>query len=292
MRQVYKNNLMQKSIRKPDVCVISDVHLATMASKAKLLLSYLKSIQPRMLVLNGDIIDSWRFSRNYFPKPHLKVIRRLVKMIENGVQVIYVTGNHDDVLRKFNHIRLGSFSIVNQLEINTGNQKVWIFHGDVFDHIIHHFTWLARFGAAAYAWLTGVNSALNMVLKLFGGKEMILYKSMKERILKEKKVLSNFERAVANAAVAKKTDLVICGHTHLPADKTITTEKGTVRYLNCGDWIENLSMVECNEGRWELKYFRWDPEEEESDHPDELDIPDKDQLYRSILAELNVILPA
>ncbi|MEL7588986.1 MAG: UDP-2,3-diacylglucosamine diphosphatase [Prolixibacteraceae bacterium] len=280
---------MQKAIRKPDISVISDVHLATMASKAKFLLSYLKSIHPGTLVLNGDIIDSWRFNRNYFPKPHLKVIRRLVKMIENGVQVVYITGNHDDVFRKFNNIRLGNFSIVNQLEITTGDRKVWIFHGDVFDHIIHHFTWLARFGAAAYAWLTGLNRMLNAVLKLFGGKEMILYKSMKERILKEKKVLTNFELAVANAAVNKKADLVICGHTHIPTDKTIATEKGTVRYLNCGDWIENFSMVECTDGKWELKYFNGDLDEEE---PDDLDIPDKEQLYRSILTELNVILPA
>lgn len=283
---------MQETIRKPDISVISDVHLATMASKAKLLLRYLKSIQPKMLVLNGDIIDSWRFSRNYFPKSHLKVIRRLVKMIENGVQVVYITGNHDDVFRKFNNIRLGNFSIVNQLELTTGDQKVWIFHGDVFDHIIHHFTWLARFGAAAYAWLTGLNKLLNLILKIFGGQEMILYKSMKERIMKEKKVLTNFELTVANAAINKKADLVICGHTHIPTEKIITTEKGTVRYLNCGDWIENFSMAECTGGNWELHYFTGDQDEETDQPDDELYIPDKNQLYRSILAEMNVIVPA
>ncbi len=283
---------MQEFIRKPDISVISDVHLATMASKAKLLLRYLKSIQPKMLVLNGDIIDSWRFSRNYFPKSHLKVIRRLVKMIETGVQVVYITGNHDDVFRKFNNIRLGNFSMVNQLELTVGGQNVWIFHGDVFDHIIHHFTWLARFGAAAYAWLTGLNRVLNFILKIFGGREMILYKSMKERISKEKKVLTNFERAVANAAVNKKADMVICGHTHIPTDKIIITEKGAVRYLNCGDWLENFSMAECTDGKWELCYFSCDQEDENDQPDDELYIPDKEQLYRSILAEMNVIVPA
>ena len=97
---------MQEAIRKLDVSVILDVHLATLASKAKPLLQYLKSIQPQILVLNGDIIDSWRFSRNYFPKAHLKVIRQLVKMIEKGVRIVYITGNHDDVFRKFNNTRL------------------------------------------------------------------------------------------------------------------------------------------------------------------------------------------
>jgi UDP-2,3-diacylglucosamine pyrophosphatase LpxH len=280
---------MNDDIRKLDIAVISDVHLATLASKAKSLLKYLKSIQPKMLVLNGDIIDSWRFSRNYFPKSHLKVIRQIVKMIEKGVQVVYITGNHDDVFRKFNNTRLGNFSIVNQLELNIGDQKVWIFHGDVFDRIIHHSPWLAKFGAAAYGYLTAFNRMLNATLRLFGGKEMILYKSMKYRISKEKKILTNFEQAIANAAFSKNVDLVICGHTHIPADKTTSTDSGTIRYINCGDWVENYTSAECLDGKWKLNYFIPDSEEEEPELPeDELFIPDKKQVYQSILAEMRV----
>ena len=280
---------MQEAIRKLDISVISDVHLATMASKAKYLLKYLKSIQPKILVLNGDIIDSWRFRRNYFPKAHLKVIRQLVKMIEKGVRVVYITGNHDDVFRKFNNTQLGNFSIVNQFELTVGDQKTWIFHGDVFDHIIHHSPWLAKFGAAAYGLLSGFNKFLNAILRIFGGKDMILYKSMKDRISKEKKVLSNFELAIANAALSKEIDLVICGHTHIPVDKTITTEKETVRYINCGDWVENFSAAECTDGNWNLNFFNSDQDDEEPELPgDELYIPDKNQMYRSILEELKI----
>ena len=279
---------MQETIRKIDISVISDVHLATMASKAKHLLNYLKSVQPKILVLNGDIIDSWRFSRNYFPKAHLKVIRQVVKMIEKGVRVVYITGNHDDVFRKFNNTQLGNFSIVNQLELTVGNQKTWIFHGDVFDHIIHHSPWLAKSGAAAYGFLTGFNKGLNFILRIFGGKDMILYKSMKDRILKEKKILTNFELAIANAALSKEIDLVICGHTHIPIDKTITTEKGMVRYINCGDWVEHFSAAECVDGNWNLNYFTSDLEEDSESPEDELYIPDKNQMYRSILEELRI----
>jgi len=280
---------MQEAIRKLDISVISDVHLATLASKAKPLLNYLKSIQPKTLVLNGDIIDSWRFSRNYFPKAHLKVIRQLIKMIEKGVKVVYITGNHDDVFRKFNNTRLGNFSIVNQLELTVGNQKTWIFHGDVFDHIIHHSPWLAKFGAAAYGLLTAFNKMLNRVLRVFGSDDMILYKSMKDRIQKEKKVLTNFEKAIANAALSKNVDLVICGHTHIPVDKTIITEHGKVRYINCGDWVEHFSAAECINGEWKLNYFTSDEQEEDPELPgDELYIPDKKQLYKSILEEMKV----
>ena len=279
---------MQEEVRKIDISVISDFHLATHASKARSLLKYLKSIQPQILVLNGDIVDSWRFSRNYFPKSHMKVIRQLLKMLEKGVRVVYITGNHDDVFRKFNNTRLGNFSIVNQYEMNVADQKIWIFHGDVFDHIIHHSPWLAKLGAAAYGFLTIFNKFINVFLKLFSGREMILYKSMKDRIAKRKKVLTNFEKAIANAAVNKNIDLVICGHTHIPVDKQIETDKGSVRYINCGDWVEHFSAAECTNGYWSLNYFPSEEDEEIESPNDELFIPDKKQLYKSIVEEMAV----
>jgi UDP-2,3-diacylglucosamine pyrophosphatase LpxH len=279
---------MLEDVRQIDISVISDFHLATHASKAKTLLKYLKSIHPELLVLNGDIIDSWRFSKNYFPKSHLKVIRQLLKMVEKGIQVVYVTGNHDDVFRKFNNTRLGNFSIVNQLELDVNGKKTWIFHGDVFDHIIHHSPWLAKLGAAAYGFLTVFNKFINIFLKLISGREMILYKSMKDRIAKHGKVLTNFEKAIANAAISKNIDVVVCGHTHIPVDKVIDTEKGSVRYINCGDWVEHFSAAECLDGEWNLVYTPDEVVDEVESPDDELFIPNKKQVYKSIVEELAV----
>jgi UDP-2,3-diacylglucosamine pyrophosphatase LpxH len=143
---------MEDDIRTLEISVISDIHLGTHASKAKSLLKYLKSINPRILILNGDIIDSWRFSRNYFPKPHLKVIRQIIRMLEKGTRIVYVTGNHDEVFRKFNKTRIGNFEIVNQFEITLNNNRTWIFHGDIFDLIIHQAKWLAKLGARPMAF--------------------------------------------------------------------------------------------------------------------------------------------
>jgi UDP-2,3-diacylglucosamine pyrophosphatase LpxH len=279
---------MLEDVRQIDISVISDFHLATHASKAKTLLKYLKSIHPELLVLNGDIIDSWRFSKNYFPKSHLKVIRQLLKMVEKGIQVVYVTGNHDDVFRKFNNTRLGNFRIVNQLELDVNGKKTWIFHGDVFDHIIHHSPWLAKLGAAAYGFLTVFNKFINIFLKLISGREMILYKSMKDRIAKHGKVLTNFEKAIANAAISKNIDVVVCGHTHIPVDKVIDTEKGSVRYINCGDWVEHFSAAECLDGEWNLVYTPDEVVDEVESPDDELFIPNKKQVYKSIVEELAV----
>jgi UDP-2,3-diacylglucosamine pyrophosphatase LpxH len=279
---------MQESVRKIDISVISDLHLATYASKAKAVLKYLKSIHPGVLVLNGDIIDSWRFSKNYFPKSHLKVIRQILKMVEKGVKVIYVTGNHDDVFRKFNNTKLGNFSIVNQVVLEINGRKTWIFHGDVFDRIIHDSPWLAKLGAAAYGLVTILNKLMNFILKIFRQKEFILYKSMSDRIAHHSRVLANFERVVAGAALSKNIGVVICGHTHIPADKYITTDRGSVRYINCGDWVEHFSAAECIDGNWNLVYSPIEVEEEVEFPDDELFIPDKKQVYKSIVEEMAV----
>ena len=63
--------------RKLEVCVLSDIHLGTYGCHAKELNQYLNLISPKILVLNGDIIDIWNFKKSYFPKEHLRVIRNL-----------------------------------------------------------------------------------------------------------------------------------------------------------------------------------------------------------------------
>ena len=276
---------MKSKIRKLDVSVISDVHLATHASKAKILLKYLKSIHPNTLVLNGDIIDSWRFSRNYFPKSHLKVIRYLIKMLEKGVQIVYITGNHDEFLRKFNGSEMGNLRIVNQLILEMNGQKTWIFHGDIFDHIIHRAKWLAKLGAAIYGFLTLTNKALNGMLLFFRLKEIMVYKNIKKWLIKERTQLSRFEQEIQKIASLRNYQTVICGHTHVPKDKWLMNKIGGVRYINCGDWVEHLTAAEYENGKWKLNYFIDDQDDSMND---DADIPNKKELYKSLFQELTI----
>lgn len=268
--------------RKLEIAVISDLHLATRACKAKNILHYLKSINPQTLVLNGDIIDSWRFSRNYFPKPQLKVVRQLIKMMEKGVKIFYITGNHDEFLRRFNQTEIGKLKIVNQLILDLDGEKTWIFHGDLYDHIIHKAKWLAKFGAAAYGLLTVINNGLNTVLKPLGVKEFIIYKKLKRKSTSCEHPTA-FEKAIAATAATNNYETVICGHTHIPKDKEINLTGKTIRYLNCGDWVEHFTAAEYNKGRWELFYFEDSEEENAVDDPE---IPDSKQVYQSLFREL------
>jgi len=250
-------NLEQKkNPKKLDAVVISDTHLGTRSCKAKELLQYLKSVQPKHLVLNGDIIDIWQFSKSYFPKPQLKVVRQIIKMMEHGTKVHYVIGNHDEALRRFVGLSIGNLKFVNKVVLDLNGGKSWIFHGDAFDIIMQHSKWLAKLGATGYAMLTAFNKMVNAMLALFGQKRISLSRDIK-RMVKSKRndITTKFEQTVADLAIKKRYKYAICGHIHWPAQKLINNNHGKVMYLNSGDWVENLTALEFENNEWNLVYY-------------------------------------
>src|SRR5262245_20938906 len=118
---------MKPEKRKVKLAVISDVHLGTYGCHAKELLFYLKSIDPEILILNGDIIDMWLFKKSYWPKEHMRVIKHITGLMAKNVPVFYVAGNHDEMLRRFEGFNMGSFQIVNKIVINLDGKDAWIF---------------------------------------------------------------------------------------------------------------------------------------------------------------------
>ena len=242
--------------REVEIVVISDVHLGTYGCHAKELLNYLKSIKPKILILNGDIIDIWQFSKSYWPESHMKVVRRIMKFVTEGVPVYYLTGNHDEMLRKFADMQMGSFHLVNKLVLPIGKDKAWIFHGDIFDVTMQHSKWLAKLGATGYDTLILINSLSNWMLNLFGREKMSFSKKIKARFKDAVKFINNFEQTAAELAVDKGYKYVICGHIHHPEKREIKTELGCVTYLNSGDWVENLTALEYNQKGWEI--FKYD----------------------------------
>ncbi len=250
------NQKEEKKRREVEAVVISDTHLGTRSCKAMELLAYLKTIQPKNLILNGDIIDIWQFSKNYFPKPQLKIVRQIIKMMEQGTNVHYIVGNHDEALRRFNGVKVGNLTIANKLVLELNGTKSWIFHGDAFDVVMHHSKWLAKLGATGYALLTAINKLVNILLMAFTKKRISLSRDIKKMVKsKRKDVTTKFEQTVGNLAIKKRYKYVICGHIHWPAKKIISTENGKVMYLNSGDWVENNTALEFNNNNWDLIHF-------------------------------------
>ena len=239
--------------RSVDVVVLSDVHLGTYGCRARELVNYLKSITPSILILNGDIIDAWQFSKNYFPQSHINVIREIMNMLSNGTRVFYITGNHDEILRKYSDIHVGNFMLTDKLVLEIDNKMTWIFHGDVFDNTTKGSArMLAKLGSNGYAILIQLNRFINHLLRFCGKDRISLSKKVMESVNKAVAKINDFEMTAAEIAISKKYDYVICGHIHQPQKRTISNKNGEVTYLNPGDWIEHLTALEYSKNEWTI----------------------------------------
>ena len=250
--------------REVEIVVISDVHLGTYGCHAKELLKYLKSIKPKTVILNGDIIDIWQFSKRYWPETHMKILRKIMKFVVEGVNVYYLTGNHDELLRKFADMHLGTFHLQNKLVLELDGKKAWFFHGDVFDVTMQHSKWLAKMGAIGYDSLILINSFVNWCLALLGRQKMSFSQKIKAKFKDAVKFINKFEQTASELAIEKGYHYVVCGHIHQPEIRNIINEDGEVIYLNSGDWVESLTALEYHNMEWRIaKYAAADYEEEE-----------------------------
>jgi UDP-2,3-diacylglucosamine pyrophosphatase LpxH len=275
--------------RKLDIVVLSDVHLGTYGCHAKELLSYLKSINPKTIILNGDFIDIWQFKKSYWPKSHMKVVKHLIHLASKKVKIYYITGNHDEMLRKFSGLKLGSFHLENKLLLQLNNQeKAWFFHGDVFDVTMQYSKWLAKLGAHGYDALIYFNVVINYINKAILKKDKISFsKKIKNSVKKALSYINDFEQTAADIGIANHYQYVICGHIHQPQIRNIVTEKGSIIYMNSGDWIENLSALEYVNNCWSL-YYHVDHKVTE-EHPQEEEEITSKLLFQNLLEEFKIL---
>ncbi|NGM63167.1 UDP-2,3-diacylglucosamine diphosphatase [Sphingobacterium sp. SGG-5] len=277
--------------RKVEILVLSDVHLGTYGCEAKRLLRYLKSINPKTVVLNGDIIDIWQFSKRYWPRSHMKVVKHIMHLISKKVPVYYVTGNHDEMLRKFSGLRIGSLKIVDKviLDLNN-NEKAWFFHGDIFDVTMQHSKWLAKLGAVGYDILIQVNRFANFISEyIFKRGKLSFSKRIKNSVKGAVKFINSFEMTAADIGISNKYDYVICGHIHQPEMRKITNQQGSIMYLNSGDWIENLTALEYTNGRWSL--YRYNDAEmngEIDEQPEEM-VLSNHKLFENMVLDFKLM---
>jgi UDP-2,3-diacylglucosamine pyrophosphatase LpxH len=242
-----------------DIVVISDVHLGTVGCHALELLQYLNSIDPKTIVLNGDFVDIWNFRKYYWPESHMMVLRTLLTMMANGTDIYYLTGNHDEVLRKVSSLQLGPLFIRDKLVLDLNGEKVWIFHGDVFDITMKHSKWVAKIGSHGYDLLILLNRAINKISEKLGRGKLSLSKKIKESVKKAVRFIEDFETTAIDIAIDQGYDYVICGHIHQPKIRGYENDHGSVIYMNSGDWIENLTSLEYNGEEWNMyKYSEED----------------------------------
>jgi UDP-2,3-diacylglucosamine pyrophosphatase LpxH len=221
--------------------VVSDLHLGTKDSKAEEFIEFLDKHQTELLILNGDIIDGWALNRGTkWKKQHTKVISKLLKL-SNKTRIIWIRGNHDEFIQEFIGTHLGAIEIREdyKLDINNTMESYYIFHGDVIDIFITKYKWLSKIGSVGYDFALWLNRIYNTYRKW----RKLPYISISQKIKESVKVATNyvndFEVTALSMATKKGCNGVICGHIHQPADRMINGK----RYLNSGDWVENMSAI-------------------------------------------------
>lgn len=244
--------------RRLEIAVLSDIHLGSYACHAEELLTYLSSIDPKILILNGDIIDAKRMRNNYFPPAHLKVIKKIFSLAAKGTVVHYITGNKDEPFRKIDDIYMGTIQVSNRLSLKLNGKNTLFFHGDIFDFSFRHSHWLLIFGETGFDTLLKLAKLKTKVLGLFGKKNKPFSNPELDYGERDPSQISLFENNVVKMAVNHHYDHVVCGHSHSPNKQLFETKKGECLYLNSGDWVKHMTALEYSFKRWKLYRYEND----------------------------------
>ncbi len=242
--------------RAVDLAVVSDVHLGTAACQAEALHAYLRSIAPRRLVLAGDIVDLWHLRSGAWTPAQTRVVRRVLKLASHGCEVTWLAGNHDGALRRFIPFTAAGIAVHDELLLDLDGVRTWFVHGDLADALIATPRWLALIGWHGYDVVQWLGDRLDGARRLVGLPRRSLAAAIKARIPAALRHAERFAGVMARLAAERGAGAVVCGHIHVPADRVIADRHPPVRYLNSGDWVDSLSALEWDAGRW--RSVRWD----------------------------------
>ena len=225
----------------------SDVHLGTRGCNAEMLVSFLRSIETETLYLVGDIIDGWRLSKGwYWPDAHNEVVRRILKMAHRGTRVVFICGNHDEMLRPYAGLTFGGVELALETIHETADgRRLLVVHGDSFDAVVLYHRWLAVLGDKAYSAVMRINVVFNALRRRMKLSYWSLSAYLKKRVKNAVAYIGKYEEAVAHAAVERGLDGIVCGHIHSAEIRQIAG----ITYYNDGDWVESCTaLVEDQHG--------------------------------------------
>ncbi len=245
------NQLIKRRVR---TIWLSDIHLGSRGCKAEFLIEFLKAHRCQTLYLVGDIIDGWRMKKSvYWPQTHSNVIRRILTLAKRGTKVVYITGNHDEFLRKYSDYNFGNIHLVDEAVHECKNgKKLLVLHGDKYDVIVRYYKWIALLGDVAYNALLALNRWYNHIRVILGYGYWSLSNFLKQRVKKAVNYIGDYEKALADECNNRNLDGVVCGHIHHAESRNIDG----ITYYNCGDWVESCTaLIETHAGSIELIYW-------------------------------------
>ena len=217
-----------------------------------------------------------------------EVIKYFLDLISQGKEIYYVTGNHDELMRKFLNFKIQNFKIVNQIVLDTAKGKVWIFHGDVFDFSIQT-QWLTKLAGFLYDYMIIFNSWINKkIMRPLGRKRLNFSKTIKSNVKTAVQYFANVEMKAAEVAQKNGYKYVVCGHIHTPKIESFNINGEEVIYMNSGDWLESLSSLEYAENKWSIYMHKRTEQEYKGDNDSRIEMTNK-ELYKDLIAEFKIL---
>ena len=226
---------------------LSDVHLGCKDCQADYLLSFLEQSQAGKIYLLGDIVDLWAMRKQvHWKLSQNKVVRCLLDKAEQGVEVVYIPGNHDEAMRLYRGKLFGNIKVQLRGEHTTAlGKKLLLLHGDEFDKEVSFGPLQSWLGDNLYDLLLFLNRWYNRVRRVTGGRYFSLAAYIKSRVPGALNAIGRYRQAAIKKAKRGGYDGVVCGHIHRAEMRIID---GTL-YCNDGDWVESLTaLVEHADG--------------------------------------------
>jgi UDP-2,3-diacylglucosamine pyrophosphatase LpxH len=223
-----------------EIVIISDIHLGSDVCQVDRLYKFLDKIQTQILIINGDLFDSWDFRR--LRKDHWKILKKL-RQLSDKIKVVWISGNHDGPAEMVSH--LIGVDFVNEYLVESGHKKMLVLHGDIFDNFISKYPMFTKFADKIYRLIQRYDRFHN---------NQYYYSNLAKR---NSKTFLRCSEQIADRALQyckdKNCDFVICGHTHA----VLTKASDMVEYYNCGCWTESVcSFITINSGNVEIKNER------------------------------------
>lgn len=233
---------------------VSDCHLGAGtpqedAARQDRLVTFLETeaASASSLFLLGDLFDFWFEYRHAVPRGHFRVLAALRRLVERGLPVTFVGGNHDFWADTYLDQEIGCRVHRDPIEVTLQGRKLFLAHGDGLMAGDRGYLFLKSvlrhpLAITAYRWIhpdVGIPFARVVSRLSRGHRDESLFdaESLRRRV-----ALPRYERGV---------DAVVLGHFHVP---TLIRENGR-DFVVLGDWIERNCYAALEGG--EFRLYRW-----------------------------------
>ncbi len=219
------------------VYFISDVHLGLEspdeeAAKEARLIQHLRrfAADAERLYIAGDLFDFWFEYRHAIPSDGLEVLAVLRELVNSGVKVHYLAGNHDFALGSYIRDTIGCVVHLQPTEAVCGDIRFFLHHGDGLAENDLGYRILKK------VLRSPVSQALWRLVHPdfgFGLARRVSHASRGYTTDRDYGTGARMDEALERFA-AEGYDFLVMGHTHVAEVRPITD---TTTYVNLGTWV-------------------------------------------------------